>query len=155
MSLSKAVRHVAASDVMVQRDGTTTGKYCEQNKYKLPLIYTLVGVPGNSGDVKTMPQKALLLLPRKMDFPLRAQSIVNRVYSHECPVAPSKLVQEARQLCGVWACTVYCGLPMWPLPHAECPLHTAHRGATHVNSWGATLLFGKHGRAGQHIHIRG
>lgn len=39
-SLSKAVRHVLGSDVMVQRDGTTTGKYCEQNKYKLPLIYT-------------------------------------------------------------------------------------------------------------------
>lgn len=90
-----------------------------------------------------------------MDFPLRAQSIVNRVYSHECPVAPSKLVQEARQLCRVWAWPEYCGLPIWPLPPTECPLHTAYRSATHANSWGATLLFGNHGLTGQQTHIRG
>lgn len=90
-----------------------------------------------------------------MDFPLRAQSIVNRVYSHECPVAPSKLVQEVRQLCRVWAWPEYCGLPIWPLPPTECPLHTAYRSATHANSWGATLLSGNHGLTGQQTHIRG
>lgn len=68
MSLSNAVRHVGASDVMVQREEPPRANIVNKNKHKLPLIYTLVGVPGNSGDVKTMPKKALLLLPRKMDF---------------------------------------------------------------------------------------
>ena len=75
---------------------TTIGKFSEQNEYKLPLTYIIVGIPGSSMNIKTV-QTALLSFPRKMHFLFGPRIIVNKVHVHEHPVGRLRLAQDARQ----------------------------------------------------------
>lgn len=140
VSISNAMRHIGASDVMIQKDEPPPANVQNKTKASFPW-FTPWLLSQETWNIKTG-QKASLLLPHKTDLPPGARSSVSRVYSHKHPVEPPKLVQDVKQFCGERAWPAYCGHRVssapthWtPAAHSPSLCYWSHLLGGHTPLW--------------------